>query len=179
MRDILLVSATKLEHHEDTLNGCPIHIIGVGKVQAAINTTRLIDKYKPKIVINFGSCGNLKDHKVGEVLEIGTVYNDFETFGLIDCPPIEFGNSDQFKCFTTDLFYDSSREDYSDSYLQKIKDCNVVDMELYSVAKSCLDAGIFLYCYKWVSDDGNHKSWKENAALGYNNFKTIINERFS
>ena len=35
MSNILLVSATKLEHHETELNGIPIHIIGIGKVEAA------------------------------------------------------------------------------------------------------------------------------------------------
>ena len=77
MRNILLVSATKLEHHDDNLFGIPIHIIGIGKVNAAVNTQILIEKYNPDIVINFGSVGSLKNFKVGEVLEVGTVYNDF------------------------------------------------------------------------------------------------------
>ena len=77
MRNILLVSATKLEHHDDEINGYPIHIIGVGKVAAATNTLKLINQYKPEAVINFGSCGNLKGYDVGQILEIGEVYDDF------------------------------------------------------------------------------------------------------
>ena len=38
MSNILLVSATKLERHDDELFGIPIHIIGIGKVEAAWNT---------------------------------------------------------------------------------------------------------------------------------------------
>ena len=59
-----------------------------------------------------------------------------------------------------------------------IKECDIVDMELYSIAKSCEIANKSLYCYKWVSDDGSSHDWKENAALGYKNFKKIIYERY-
>ena len=83
MSNTLLISATKLEHHEDDIHGIPIHIVGVGKVESAINTTLLIQKYNPDIVINFGSCGSLSDYKVGEVLEVREVFNDFETYGLM------------------------------------------------------------------------------------------------
>ena len=48
MSNILLISATKLEHHDTDINGIPIHIIGVGRVNAALNTYKLIKKYKPK-----------------------------------------------------------------------------------------------------------------------------------
>ena len=60
MPNILLVSATELEHGESDLFGIPIHIVGIGKVNAAVNTTRLIKKYNPDVVINFGSCGSVK-----------------------------------------------------------------------------------------------------------------------
>ena len=75
--NILLLSATDYEHNQKELYGIPIHIIGIGRVNAALNTYKLIQKYKPNQVIQFGSCGNLKDHKVGDILEVGTVYDDF------------------------------------------------------------------------------------------------------
>ena len=77
MPNILLVSATKLEHHDTEINGVPIHIIGIGKVEAALNTYKLIQKYKPDHVVNFGSCGSLCSARIGEVIEVGEVYDDF------------------------------------------------------------------------------------------------------
>ena len=58
MNKYLFLSATDLEHNEIEIFGSDIHIIGVGKINAAMNTTRLIEKYQPDVVINFGSCGN-------------------------------------------------------------------------------------------------------------------------
>ena len=46
-----------------------------------MNMVDLIHQHQPDLVINFGSCGNLKNNKVGEVMEVGTVYNN------IDCRP--------------------------------------------------------------------------------------------
>lgn len=176
MSNTLLISATKLEHHEDDIHGIPIHIVGVGKVESAINTTLLIQKYNPDIVINFGSCGSLSNYKVGEVLEVGEVYNDFETYGLMESKSIKLQDKG-VKCFTTDTFY-NHRVKHPARYTKMIQECDIVDMELYSIAKSCEIANKSLYCYKWVSDDGSSQDWKANAALGYKNFKKIIYERY-
>ena len=174
MPDILLVSATKLEHHDDELYGIPIHIIGVGKVNAAVNTYKLIKKYKPTKVINFGSCGNLKNHSVGEVYKIGEVYDDFYGCVVPEHEPITV-NLSPYKLFTTDTFYDNTAV-YSKHYHNMINKCNLVDMEGYSIAKVCKAENISVSLYKWVSDDGSHNDWLLNAAKGYNNFKVIFEE---
>jgi adenosylhomocysteine nucleosidase len=169
MSNILLISATKLEHHEEELFGIPIHIVGVGKVNAAVNTYRLVQQYKPEYVINFGSCGNLKNHNVGQVLEIGEIYDDFYGCVVPEHDPIIVSDSD-IKLFTTDTFYDKFAT-YSNSYHQNINKCDLVDMEGYSIAKVCKEENISLSLYKWVSDDGSTKDWEANAAVGYENFK--------
>ena len=174
MHNILLVSATKLEHHDEELYGIPIHIIGVGKVEAAVRLYKLIQEYRPKHVINFGSCGNLQDHKVGTVLEVGTVWDNFYTgdTGIPPHPPIKLSDSG-ISLFTTDLFY-NTEESYHKSSTYYLKECDLVDMEGYSIAKVCKDENIFLSLYKWVSDDGNHTDWQTNAAIGYSNFKNTL-----
>lgn len=174
MSNILLVSATKLEHHDDELYGYPIHIVGIGKINAAINTQKLIDKYNPDTVINFGSVGTLKDYKVGEILEVGTVYNDFFAGEIYGYEPIKLSESD-IKCFTTDTFYEFN-QDYHHSYINTINNCDIVDMEGYSIAKVCKSENISLSLYKWVSDNGSKSSWKANASIGYNNFKNLFYE---
>ena len=69
MSKTILVSATPLEHGGLTeLNGLPIFQVGIGKINSAMNLTELILQEKPDLVINFGSCGNLKNHKVSEVI---------------------------------------------------------------------------------------------------------------
>lgn len=179
MSNILLVSATRLEHHDDNIGGIPIHIIGVGKVEAALNTKKLIENYKlangggkPRRIINFGSCGNLKNHKVGEILEIAEVYDDFYGCVVPEHSPIMLKYIG-YKLFTTDTFFDKGNT-YSDHYSKMIEECDVVDMEGYAIAKVCEQEKIPLSIFKWVSDDGSSQDWAANAAAGYNNFKIEI-----
>ena len=78
MRKIILVSATPLEHGGlFDLNGVPIFQVGIGKTNSAMNMTEVILKEKPDLVVNFGSCGNLKDFKVGEQYKVDTKWNNF------------------------------------------------------------------------------------------------------
>ena len=186
MSSILLVSATSQEHNETNIYGHPIHILGIGKVNAAIKTTALINKYNPDIVINFGSCGNLKNYRKGQVLEVSKTVNDFEAYNLKGAgsdhnyPSTGFLDiREQVSCFTTDTFFDSNVTDYTLRYLDNIRECDIVDMEAYSIIESCLYAKKSVYCYKWVSDDGEPSSWNENANLGYNKFKELLHERLN
>ena len=172
MPNILLVSATKLEHHDEQLFGIPIHIVGVGKVNAAVNTLKLIQKYRPDHVVNFGSCGDLKTHKVGEVLEVGEIYDDFYGCVVPEHDPIKVSDSN-VKLFTTDTFYDKMAVN-SNHYTLMTRQCDIVDMEGYSIAKVCKDENISLSLYKWISDDGSQSIWQQNAAIGYSNFKVIF-----
>ena len=174
MRNILLVSATKLEHYDKEILGCPIHIIGIGKVEAAINTSNLISKINPDIIINFGSCGNLKDFKPGEVIEVGQVYNHFYADDIYSYPVLNIGSSG-IKCFTTDTFYESN-ENYHHAYNDLIDKCDIVDMELYPIAYACKMSDTNIYSFKWVSDSGEISNWEENASLGYKNFKSFFSE---
>ena len=83
MSDILLVSATDVEHGQTFLYDNEIHIIGIGKVNAAVNTAKLINKYKPTTVVNFGSCGSVKHFPIGEVLKVGKAVNDIDVMNIL------------------------------------------------------------------------------------------------
>ena len=52
MSNILLVSATKLEHNCSDLYGYPIKIVGIGKVEAGFNINRILSESCPSLVIN-------------------------------------------------------------------------------------------------------------------------------
>jgi len=182
MGKTILVSATPIEHGGlKEINGLPIFQVGIGKINSAMNLTELILQEKPDLIINFGSCGNLKNHKVGEVIEVGTVYNniDVRPFAPYGCTPgnIPCGlklSDTEISCFTTDQIYDNSRSDYAEKYLEMINECDIVDMECYSLAYVCKRYGVDFKSYKWVSDDGNIDSWEENAAIGFENFKNML-----
>ena len=179
MDKIILISATPLEHGGiKDIHGVPIFQTGIGKINSAMNLTRILELVKPDLVVNFGSCWNLKNHKVGEVIEVGTTYNniDVRPFAEYGCTPetpnCELKLSDSgIKCFTTDQIYDNTRADYANKYLEMINTCDIVDMECYSLAYVCKEFGVDFKSYKWVSDDGDIDKWEENAAIGFQNFK--------
>jgi adenosylhomocysteine nucleosidase len=174
MGKIILVSASPLEHGGlKDINGVPIFQVGIGKINAASNLTEIILKEEPDLVVNFGSCGNLKGHKVGGILQVGEVFNDFDTHGLSENSSIKLGNNG-IKCFTTDTIYDNTHKRYTDSYLESIKECNIVDMECYALAQVCKQRDIEFQSYKWVSDDGTPGTWEENAKIGFENFREIF-----
>jgi len=174
MSKIILVSATPIEHGGlKEINGLPIFQVGIGKINSAMNMMKLIYEEQPDEVINFGSCGNLKNHKVGSILQVGEIINDMDTQGLSENPIIKL-HGHGIKCFTTDTIYDSTHERYTDTYNSLIKDCNIVDMECYALAQVCRKMGVEFNSYKWVSDDGTPGTWEENAKIGFEKFKNIF-----
>jgi adenosylhomocysteine nucleosidase len=186
MGKIILVSATPLEHGGLTdINGVPIFQTGIGKINSAMNLTEIILNEKPDLVVNFGSCGNLQNHKVGGVIKVGTVYNniDVRPFAEYGCTPetpnCELKLSDSgIKCFTTDQIYDNTRTDYAEKYLEMVAGCDIVEMECYSLAYVCKKYGVSFESYKWVSDDGDVDTWEENAAIGFQNFREHFGQTF-
>jgi len=102
------------------------------------------------------------------------VYNDFYAGSLVKYMPHKMSDTG-IKCLTTDTFLEKG-EKYHHSYEFRIGKCDIVDMELYGIACACLDAGKFLRSYKWISDDGDMDSWEENAKLGFDKFKIVLEE---
>jgi adenosylhomocysteine nucleosidase len=174
MSDIILVSATELEHNYKNLYGYPVNIVGIGKIEAGFNINKIISEHHPKLIINFGSCGNLKHYKPGEILQVGEVINDFFADKIYSYDKITISNS-VIKCFTTDSFY-IKNDNYHQEYLKNINNCDIVDMELYPIAYACKNYNIKLLSFKWVSDDGDADVWREAADLGFNNFKILLKQ---
>ena len=180
-RNILLLSATHAEVGDCSDLNYPIYFTGVGKINAAMETERLINLYKPSLVINFGSCASIKDVDTGTIMSVKNLLND------IDCSPLaNFGETPftdlgmitlgagEVTCLTTDRFYDSNRTDYSDNFKAALENVDVIDMELYAIAQVCKKHDIPLIAYKWVSDSGDMGSWEENASIGFTDFKKRI-----
>ena len=110
--------------------------IGVGKVNAAIMTTLLINMYRPKRIINLGTAGGVKllsgIHRVNYVFQ-----HDFNLTSMGLAPGQILGDNNSFiklpgeghTCATGDIHVTERH---------KIRlDCDMVDMESYSIAKIC------------------------------------------
>ncbi len=75
MKDMVVAESAGYAFYVGTINDIPIVLAqcGIGKVNAAIGTTLLIERFKPTYIINTGSAGGLH-----EALEIGDVVISIE-----------------------------------------------------------------------------------------------------
>ena len=105
----LFVAALK----EETPGLDYFHYIGAGKINATYNLVKLITKFKPKEIINFGSAGAIKKGLSG-IVECTKFYQrDMDVTGLLDFKLgetpfdeiIEIINSDHgYSCGSGDSF---------------------------------------------------------------------------
>ena len=154
------------------------HHIGVGKINATYNFLKLIEKFKPNQVINYGSAGAIKKGLSG-IVECTKFYQrDMDVRGLLDLKLGEtpFDNINEiinsykgFSCGSGDSFVKNRIE----------MDVDLVDMEAYALAKVCKLENIKFRCFKYVSDnaDGNATNdWIENCKKGAKLFQNKLKE---
>ena len=154
------------------------HYVGVGKINATYNLLKLINKFKPNQVINYGSAGSVKKGLSG-IIECTKFYQrDMDATGLLDLKlgetPFdnikEIINSDQgFSCGSGDSFVKSKVE----------MDIDLVDMEAYALAKVCKLENIKFRCFKYVSDNADENApneWTENCKKGAKLFQNKLKE---
>ena len=149
---------------------------GVGKINASYNLIKLINKFNPKEVINYGTAGSLKPQITGLVECTKFYQRDMDVRSLMD---LELGqtpfdnighiinNEKGYSCGSGDSFVNKKIE----------LDVDVVDMEAYALAKVCKLEKIKFRCFKFISDnaDENAKNdWIENCSLGAKMFNKMI-----
>ena len=171
--DKLFLAAIKDETHGlDYFNHT-----GVGKINATYNTLRLINIYKPKIVINYGTVGAINT-KLKGIIECTLFYQrDMDVRGLdFELGETPFDNIKEIKI---------SKNGYScgtgDSFVDKHIDMkvDVVDMEAYAIAKVCMLENIEFKCFKYISDNADDNAnfdWNESLSLGAKAFQIYINK---
>jgi adenosylhomocysteine nucleosidase len=150
----------------------PIVYSGVGKLNAAFTAMNVITKYQPKLVINLGTAGALNS-ALRNVVEIKTVLQrDFDAEPLaprgsvpFDTFPSELhsGYGDA-SCGTGDTFV-RSKEDWL-----KLNKVDLVDMELFAIAKICVQLNTPWRSFKFISDYVNSASdseWKQNLEKSH------------
>ena len=152
------------------------HYIGVGKINATYNLVKLIHKYKPLEVINYGSAGAIKKGLSG-VVECTKFYQrDMDVRGLLDLKLGDTPFDEISEIITSDEGYSCGS---GDSFVtEKIEmDVDLVDMEAYALAKVCKLENIKFRCFKFISDNADKKApleWIENCKNGAKLFQIKI-----
>jgi len=164
METIILIAlkeeAPNLSKHSN------VFYTGVGKVNAASTTAMLIERHKPKRIINFGTAGGITVHsgfhQVSKFVQRDMVC--CELGSQLGQTPFEDGVvldlGTGITCSTGDNFV-------TDPNLQIPAD--VVDMEAYAIAKVCNKNNVEFLCYKFVSDSANDDAltdWNTQVSKG-------------
>ena len=165
-----------------------IQYTGVGKINASYSTTKNIQRYKPTVIINFGSAGSLDKNIAGLVSVKDVVQRDMDVrklgFKLGETPFEEIpdliplktltASSEQSKCKSVSC---STGDNFVTDFPELKSD--IVDMELYAIARVCFLENVPLIAWKYISDnaDGNSSSdWKKNVRSGTTAFKSQVIE---
>ena len=172
--DKLFLAAIK----EETIGLDYFKHIGVGKINATYNLTKLIKKHKPQEIINFGTAGAISKNLEG-IIECTQFYQrDMDVSGLMNLKigetPFDDINeiihsSNGYSCGTGDSFVTGSIPIRVD----------VVDMEAYALAKVCKLENINFRCFKFISDnadDSASSDWIKNCEKGAELFKHKLKE---
>lgn len=157
--------------HDELINLEKINVqvfyTGVGKINAAYWTTKVILQERPDFVLNVGTAGALrpelygKAHDVKSVIERDITAEPLAPRGsvLFDNSPNEIFIGDKgIKVGTGDSFV--TRED---DWLSE-NNIDLVDMELFAIAKSSLRLGTPCYSIKSASDFAGKDADKQWAS---------------
>ncbi|MFC0776593.1 nucleosidase [Flavobacterium sp. HJSW_4] len=185
VEDILFCFALESEAAE-VFKGNNILFTGIGKVNAAYELTKAIQKKRPSVIINLGSAGSSCFQKGEVICCTKFVQRDMDVQGLgfalyetplSGLPPVlEYGllmdNLPEGICGTGDNF---EMGHCSDAY-------NVVDMEAYALAMIAMKENIPFLSLKYISDgadDNAAEDWTvqvHKAAIAYGKILGLIEE---
>ncbi len=158
---------------DKTAYTCKIHgldtvviISGIGKVNAALSTQLLIDKYSPDFILNFGTCGGMNsnveilnyyaiekccqfDFDLRELdgVPLGYIQDYDSVYFTVSIDGLEFLN--KAKLATADRFICSDAD--ADAINNLVK-CDLGDMEGGAIAQVCTSNSVPLYIIKGISD---------------------------
>ena len=166
---ILEEAPLELQHKDN------VFFTGVGKVNAALRTAQLIERYKPKRIINFGTAGGIT---VGTGLYQCTrfVQRDMNCKALgFDAGQTPFESD--IAIGTTGITCSTGDNFVSDPALEIPAD--LVDMEAYAIAKACQYSKIEFICFKYITDSADSNAnvdWKHTVSLGEKHYINKLKE---
>ena len=152
-----------------------VFFTGVGKVNAAITAAKLIERYKPTRVFNFGTAGGVTVNHGGIYQCTTFIQRDLilggclvgEEMDMLHRPIIMEGEG--LRLSTGDNFV-------TDTYNIN---ADLVDMEAYAIAKACQDANVDFVCYKYISDmadDNAADHFADHVHKGEDYYIEILNK---
>ena len=163
---------------EETPNLNFFQYTGVGKINATYNLTKIINKYKPREVINFGTAGAVNKELDG-IIECTKFYQrDMDVTGLMNLKIGQTPFDEINEVINSKIGYSCGS---GDSFvIDKIPiKVDVVDMEAYALAKVCKLENINFRCFKFISDKANESAssdWIKNCEKGAKLFKQKLKE---
>ncbi|MBF93581.1 MAG: hypothetical protein CMH58_00245 [Myxococcales bacterium] len=182
MADVVLIAALREETQDLFDDILPVVYCGVGKVNAALHTARLLQRYQPRSVINFGTAGSrvfaphtLVDcnkfiqrdmHIKALGFDLGVTPYDHDIPRVLEFPSSGPMN---LTCGTGDNFVSSA----------EALECDVVDMEAYAIAKACYLGGVDFISYKYITDGANEQAanqWLANCRKGASRFHELLTQ---
>ena len=181
MGKILIVAALKSEFFTaNTLNHEVIYS-GVGKINAARTLTEQMLKNEPDLVVNVGTAGSLKPDLSGLFIVRDVIEHDMSAEPLAprgstpfdSVSPILSSDLGNVRCATGDSFVTEV-----DPWLIK-NSVDLVDMELFAIAKICSFYGVKWRSLKYVSDyvDANASTdWNNSLERASHEIQNAIQE---
>jgi len=177
MKKIVVVAALESEYF--TIQGPikKIYYTGIGKINSARVTTELILETKPELILNVGTAGCLRKELLGQVFGINEVIErdmiaeplaPRGTVPLSDQLPVLKSSFGTTRCATGDSFVTSRDQWLLDNQV------DLVDMELFAIAKVAAHYGIDWKSIKFASDLAD-----ENAAEHWNDSLEKANLKIS
>jgi adenosylhomocysteine nucleosidase len=135
-----------------------VHYCGIGMLNAAYITHKLITEQNPSKIINLGTAGSFKLKK-GDLVECSSFVQRFASKSVIPgYQKIESANFitklQKVVCGTGD-FIQTEESTYFD----------IMDMEAYAMAYVCKKLNVNFHAIKFISDNSNENTlsdWKKN-----------------
>lgn len=143
---------------------------GIGKINAGYAALKTTLQDDCEAIINYGTAGAFDTAHIGELLEIGTLYQrdmDARPLAALGETPLETRlpaseirlPSGQYSLGTGDSFVMTPPETVSDA----------VDMEAYAIAKVCALENMPFSCFKFITDLADENAaehWQANVSRG-------------
>jgi adenosylhomocysteine nucleosidase len=151
----------------------PVLHLGVGKVQAAATLAARLAREPADLVVNLGTAGGLRGQHVGDLVEVGTVWqHDFDHVAIgafvgrpVAGGPLELagppGAAGRLATGDRVIVSDADR-------VALAADADVVDMEGYAVAATARAFGREVWLTKAVSDGADADAvgtWRDALGL--------------
>lgn len=170
MKPLILVALP--EELDSSLINAPVVYTGVGLTNAAMMAYDAILKHTPDLIINYGSAGTLKNHS--GLLNIAAVCQRDA-----NCEPLRERG---FMLGENVLYYQSGNSGIrcgsGNTFVTRpdqwtLDHCDIVDMELWAIAKVSNFHNIPWISKKWISDnadDNAGNTWEDSLLAGQDAF---------